>query len=364
MFNLVGIKKIVNHKKCHYFCSKTLQLMFFKRIRLCKISLTAIALTALLMTGCGNSDSFSITGEIEGLGTRNLRFYYHDGNSVKVGLASALDSKFRFEGHSKHPAIITITTGQRNVLGTVVAGNGDDIMLTLSARDPFKMKADGNRTTKELAEFVTVNSDVLASGDSQKINETVENYVSQFPKRQTSTLLMLTFYDATRDPARADSIIQSIDPKARPNNFVAGYRDQLQRASVTSEPEAIQPVTLYCEKDSLTTIDPKRNRLTLFTFVKGTEALDDSIVERLKTIEKNKDVKIVNVFLDNDTTIWKSNLKTSTPPGLNTWVTGSTSSPRISQFGLRHIPAFAVVDSTSTLLYNGTSLSAAAQLLN
>lgn len=338
--------------------------MFFKRIKLYKISLTAIVLSACLLTACGNSDSFSISGEIEGLGTRNLRFYYHDGNSVKVGLASALDSKFRFEGHSKHPAVVTITTGQHNVLGTVVAGNGDDIMLTLSARDPFKMKADGNRTTKELAEFMTVNSEVLASGNSQKINEAVENYVGRFPKRQTSTLLMLTFYDATHDPARADSIIQSIDPKARPNNFVAGYRDQLQRASALNEPEAIRPVTLYCEKDSLTTIDPKRNRLTLFTFINGTEALEDSIVEQLKTIEKNKKVKIVNVFLDRDTTTWKSNLRNTTPPGLNTWVTGSTSSPRISQFGLRHIPAFVVVDSTSTLLYNGTSLSAAAQLLN
>lgn len=338
--------------------------MLFKRIRLNKISLSAIVLSAVLMSACGNSDSFSISGEIEGLGTRNLRFYYHDGNSVKVGLASALDSKFRFEGHSKHPAVVTITTGQRNVLGTVVAGNGDDIVLTLSAREPFKMKADGNRTTKELAEFVTVNSDVLASGNSQKINETVENYVSQFPKRQTSTLLMLTFYDATRDPVRADSIIQSIDPKARPNNFVAGYRDQLQRASSQAEPEAIQPVTLYCEKDSLTTIDPKRHRLTLFTFVKGTEALDDSIVEQLKKFDKNKDIKIVNVFFDKDTAEWKGNLKNSTPPGLNTWVTGSMSSPRISQFGVRHIPAFAVVDSTSTLLYNGTSLSAATDYLN
>ena len=338
--------------------------MLFHRSRLYKISLAAIALVSLLMTACGNSDSFSITGEIEGLGTRNLRFYYHDGNSVKVGLASALDSKFRFEGHSKHPAVITITTGQRNVLGTVVAGNGDDISLTLSARDPFVMKADGNRTTKELAEFITVNSQVLASGNSQKINETVENYIKQFPKRKSATVAMLTFYDAGDDPARADSILQSIDSEARPNNFIAGYRDQIRRVIASRESSTIEPVTLYCEKDSLTTIKPSQNRFTLFTFVKGTEALNDSITAQLKKIEKNKGVKIVNVFLDSDTSKWKNSIRNSDVPGLNTWVTGSTASPRISQFGLRTIPAFAVVDSTSTLLYNGPSLSKAARLLN
>ncbi|MDE5845573.1 MAG: DUF4369 domain-containing protein [Muribaculaceae bacterium] len=326
-----------------------------------KSSLLAVIISAIIMSACGNSDSFTISGEIEGLGTRNLRFYYNDGNAVKVGLASAIDSKFRFEGHSKVPTVVTITTGQRSVLATVVAENGNDITLTLYANDPYKMKAKGNKTTEQFAEFININTETLSEGNSQKINQVVANYVKQFPKRQSATLAMLTYYDMRIAPAEADSLLSLIDPKARPTHFVAGYRDLLSRAEVGDSTIVLEPITLYCEKDSLTTIDPRKNKKTLFSFITGVRAMDDSIKIKLKEFVNDKNIKIVNVYLDTDTTQWKNHLRHSLPPGLNTWTTGALASPRLSQFKLRNIPAFVVVDSTSTIIYKGLSLTEAVE---
>lgn len=328
-----------------------------------KISLLAVIIAAIITSACGNSDSFTISGEIEGLGTRNLRFYYNDGNAIKVGLASAIDSKFRFEGHSKVPTVVTIATGQRSVLATLIAKNGDDITLTLSATDPYKMKAKGNKTTEQFAEFITVNAETLAEGNPKKINDVIANYVSRYPTRQSATLAMLTYYDLNISPDKADSLMSIIDPKARPSHFVAGYRDLLTRTDVSDSTVVLDPVTLYCEKDSLTTIDPRKNVKTFFSFVSGIRAMDDSIKKELKEIEKNKKIKIVNVYLDTDTTQWKNNLRRSLPPGLNTWTTGAISSPRLSQFRLHRLPTFVVVDSTSTIVYNGLSLTEAVEKL-
>ena len=335
--------------------------MFLHLFKHNKLSLLAVIISAIIASACGNSDSFTISGEIEGLGTRNLRFYYNDGNAVKVGLASAIDSKFRFEGHSKVETVVTITTGQRNVLATVVAQNGDDIALTLYAADPYKMKAKGNKTTEQFAEFINVNTETLAESNSRKINEVVANYVKQFPKRQSATLAMLTYYDMRIAPAEADSLLSIIDPKARPTHFVSGYRDLLSRADVSDSIIVLDPVILYCEKDSLTTIDPRKNSKTLFSFVTGVKAMDDSIKNQLKEFDDNKNIKIVNVYLDLDTIQWKNHLRHSLPPGLNTWTTGALASPRLSQFDLRMIPAFVVVDSTSTIIYKGLSLTEAVQ---
>ncbi len=331
------------------------------------INIFASALLISLIAACGNNKSFHISGEIEGLGTRNLKFYYYDGNAVRVGVASALNSKFSFEGSSKKPTLLTITTAQRNILGRLVVENGDAIELKLNASDPTVMNVTGNKTSSDYARFLKANSDVLKSGNSDNINKAIENVVRNNTSKMFATVALLAHYDASRENSMADSLLKMIDPKARPAQITTGYATMLGRLHNEQMSEPVGNLTLLCDNDSLTTFRPSSASRTLLVFTEGISARKDSINRLVNSALKEKSAMkqaVVNISLDLDTASWKKALHEAPGRGLNLWLPGSVSSSRMKDFNINRLPHFVVVDSAGKRLYDGNSASEAISYFN
>lgn len=331
-----------------------------------KFHIILLLLMAAMAVSCGNNDSFRISGEVDGLGTRNLRFYYYDGRELKVGMASAIDGKFNYTGNSKKPAILTISTAQRNILGRIMVENGDNIELKLNASDPFDMKVDGNKTSSEYAAFLTENKQVLSSQNPQKINELIEKIVRDKNSKMSTTMAFLLHYEFRDNPRHADSVLISIKPDARPNQFVAGYRSMLERMSRETLSDKIGPLTMFCSDDSMTTFNPAKSKKSLLVFTCGTTARLDSINAAVDSVapEKNDSkLAVVNISLDTDTTAWKKSLSDAPARGLNLWMPGAISSSQIRKLNIKRVPAFIVVDSSGTRLYQGESMKEAIDIL-
>lgn len=331
-----------------------------------KFHIIFLLLMTAIVVSCGSDDSFRITGEVDGLGTRNLRFYYYDGRELKVGMASAIDGKFNFIGNSKKPAILTISTAQRNILGRIVVENGDAIELKLNASDPFAMEVSGNKTSSEYASFLSDNKSVLASQNPVKINELIEKTVNDKNSRMSTTMAFLLHYEFRDNPRHADSILNLIKPDARPNQFVAGYRSLLERMGNETLSDKIGPLTMYCSDDSMTTFNPAKSKKSLLVFTRGTRARLDSInaaVDSVAPKKNDNNLSVVNISLDTDTNTWKKSLSEAPARGLNLWMPGAVSSSQIRKLNIDRVPAFIVVDSSGTRLYQGESMKKAIDTL-
>lgn len=331
-----------------------------KYLKIANIAL--IASIILLLVGCGNSDTFIISGEITGLGTRNLRFYYYDGSTLQVGMASCIDSKFRFEGNSKRPTLLTIATAQRNVLGHIVVENGDDIELKINAADLTQMEVKGNDVSTDYASFLRGSSDLIKNKDYAGLNRAVEKVVANNRNKMFVTVAYLIHYNPRLNVAEADSVLQSIDPSARPPYFITGYRSMIEEYARENTTKKIGPLSLVSTGDSLTTFNPATTKRTLFVFTDSPNPMTDSINEAVGKIahEKNDSLKaVVNVWLDSDTIQWHKSLKTASGHGLNVWAPGSVASERLQSFVISRLPSFVVTDSTSAIVYSGESLTKA-----
>ena len=316
---------------------------------------------ALLFTACGNRDSFRVNGTIEGLGTRNLKFYYYDGSALQIGIASAIKGNFTFEGRSAKPTLITIITNQTVVIGHLIAKNGDDIECKFSVNDPYKIEIDGNDDAEKLARFISENQTLLLHDNAADINAAVESVIAKEEKNLLAAALFAIYYDSNQDPVRADSVLFSINEEYRPSQFVEGYTSMLLRFESDAKQTMVMPMSLYCKDDSLTTFSPKNSRNALLFFHDAADMRKDSVKSAIDSLSKkysDKKLAILNIGLQTDTAEWKKNIADAPLAGKELWTAGAVASPQIRKLNIRRLPLFILCDSVGRQIFRGTSVTA------
>lgn len=322
------------------------------------IRLLSFLLLTVSLAGCGGGDTFRVDGTIEGLGTRNLRFYYYDGNSLQVSIASAIDGKFHFEGRSKEQTLLSVAVNQGNILGHIIVKNGDNIECRLSATNPAMVEISGNSASERFAKFITENAEIITGGDAEAINTLIENQIAAKPKDCVSSALFVIYYDSRLNPVMADSVFNMIDYDARPPQFVAGYQSMVERFTADAMNEPVAALRLFSEGDSMATFDSAKSRLSLMIFSEG-PAARKLAKAALDTLSKRDGLAIVNIGLDSDTANWKQSLRDQPLKGENMWIPGSVASPRLRRLNISRIPTYIVCDSLGRQIYRGESLEAA-----
>ena len=318
----------------------------------------------LLLSACGGGDTFRINGEVEGMGTRSLKLYYYDGDRLKTGMATALDGKFQYEGRASRPVLIAVSTNQGTPIGYLMAENGDAITVKFFSGRPVMMEVSGNAASEKYASFVKENYNLVAAGASDSLNMAVEKFMAGNNRDMASAMVLALHYDLKNCPPRADSLLASLDPKARPSQITAGYTAMLQRA-VTDTINLIKPLQMYTPGDSMTTVNPANYDATLIMFYDNRDFFTAAVKDSLNSIaaDRKQKVAILNVSLAVDTAKWKKPLADSDIKGKELWMPGSVSSPALRQFGLEEVPAVVLLDSLGTVIYKGNSFDNAIKTL-
>lgn len=328
------------------------------------LAILSLALT-IALAGCGGGDTFRINGEVEGLGTRSLKFYYYDGDRLKTGISTALDGKFQYEGRATKPVLITISTNQGIPIGHLMAENGDAINVKFFADRPMLMEISGNDPSANYAAFLKDNYQLVKNGPSDSLDLAVEKFISDNPKDLAAAMALVLHYNLKEKPVQADSLLSTLDPKAHPAQIAAGFTAMLPRL-MNDSITPIEPVRMFTTGDSMTTVDPAAHSRTLLIFYASrdfyTPAVCDSL-ESLRKAKKEKELAILNISMARDTVAWKQPLKDTPAKGKELWMPGSVSSPAMAQFRLNALPTVMVVDSTGTVTYRGNSFDNALEYL-
>lgn len=335
-------------------------LMFLK-----KILLVISVAVCIIMVGCGNDETFTISGVVHGAGTQNLRIGYVDNGTVVNNVTIAVDGKFRYEGSAKHPVIVDIFSSSRNLIGRVYVKNGDAIEGEWNLDKPYEAKVAGNSASSDWAEFIRENSEAFDASNYVSTNEAIGRYVETHRDNVVSTLLMIANYNTIVDEFKADSLFNLIDPKARPDALVASYRQMMSGMDAEMMMRKVLPLHLYAGEDSIVSFRPSKHSFALLYF--SGIADRGEIVPKLRRLTADypeKRLRVIDISFALDTATWRNTTRRDSASWDECWAVGATVNKSLEYLSIPRTPYFIVADSAGTQLYRGSSIIEAEKLIN
>lgn len=315
--------------------------------------------TAFTATSCGDSESFTVEGTIEGNPTLNLRYLYYSNNALQQGITAAREGKFTFKGSSQTPTVIEITDNDYRLIGRIYAVNGNRIECRLDRNNPNNINTEGNDVGERWSRFLRDNAEALASPGANTI---IERYIADRPDDVVSTLLLVTSYNSAGNAARVDSLLETIATEARPSTLTDGYNYLLQRLVAAEATSEVRPIVYFNSRDSLETYNPSRSKYSLIAVRPSHFKVSDSITPELRSLAgkyKTRTLRIVDFSTETDTTVWKTEVRGDSASWSRGILVASVATPGIDRLGIPALPYFIVVDSTGTQHYRGQSVKAA-----
>ncbi len=333
-----------------------------------RFSFLLIALIGLTMSGCGDDSQFRVTGTVDGLGTQNLRIIYYTTTGIKSLTSTAVDGKFNFTGNSPAETLVEIFTSDRVPLMRLAVKNGETVEVSIDRTEPYKLTLKGNDVSKRMAGFMRDNSDALTRKDHAAVNSAIAAYIRNNTKDLTSTILLLTEFDATGQETAADSLLQLIDTKARPEFLTENIMAGIAARDSVAENSSLIPLRLYTAADSMTTYTAGESDYSLLIFTRNADERPDSMRRQISRIMENmtgKKLRIADISIAADSAAWHSQpeITTESDGYISAWMPGAIAALPLKQLAVTRTPYFIVADSTGAQLYRGQSLAGVRKVL-
>lgn len=331
-----------------------------------RFNLLIVLVISLILSSCGDDSQFRITGSIDGLGTRHVYIMYVADGSVNRFMTTAIDGKFVIDGVSSDYTVVEIFSSTKELVGRVLAKNGQTIECSFNPDDYYAMKIKGNKPTEQWGRFLNENSKVLSTGTPAEVNALVKKYVVDNRDNIVSSLLMMTQYDAIDNESQADSLFSLIEPKARPEKLVDDYRRLLIQVNNSALNVKVRPFSLYSYGDSMERYSPSRSSCSLLYFSTVQSGRDTIISTLRKAFDgyPRRRFKLVDVSFTPDTLSWKNVARMDSVGWPQVWAVGGVANSVFDELNIPRLPYFIVADSTGKQLYRGASVSRAVSAVN
>lgn len=326
-----------------------------------KIPYFSLILTIILtlLCACSDRDRFVIEGQFEGEAPQSVRALFYAQGALQNVPVSVREGKFVIEGRSSDPVIIDIFLPDKTRIATLVATNGETVKLKLSAK-PYSFSAEGDDTSEELSKWVKDNASTLNGGDSEEINGIIEKYIKDNRDNLLSTVLLLSYYDSSLDPVEGASLFDMIAADVRPSSMVEGYSEMLGRMKAGIEGVVVDPIAYYVARDSANIFTPRDQHYTLLALT-STMHGRDTIVGELARLAENDSVKVVELSVDRDSTVWRRSIAPDSAAWVQGWLPGGVMSAGVEQLAIPRLPYFVIVDSVGNQLLRSPSVTAASR---
>lgn len=326
-----------------------------------RVTIGVTAILMLFLCACNAGDSFTVSGVIEGAGSRPVELMYCPSGAARVVRTNAVDGKFMLTGEAQRPALAFLSVGSRQVAALIVE-NGDEIDCEIDLEKPLEATVKGSKANERLSKFVRTNAEALSEGNPAVVNPLVARFVRDNSGNYAATAAMLTLFQTPGYETAADSLMSIIAPEARPAavllNFTATLATQL--SADTRSP--VQSMTLLNSKDSVIHYNPYRQSATLLAFVGEDKAARDSIIPSLRRLNSDfpaSRLAAVEISTAPDSAAWRRSVARDSAKWIQAWTPASVAAPSLRRLNVAHSPYFIIADSTGAQLLRTPSLGAA-----
>lgn len=327
-----------------------------------------IILLALVASGCSKKQHFEILGEISDLGAQNVSItYYADGGLKRISTA-AVDGRFSLRGESPEPTLCIVEKSDGTEIATVIAANGDKVKITGELSKLPAIKVSGNASSEKLARWVSDNTPLLLSRNTEKINRSVADFIRRNTSDVAATALLVTRFYAPGYELLADSLLSEIDIKARPIAIMQNFSIVLATQLSKRQAGDVKPMTLYLRSDTVVHYSPFASSLSLLAFRSDSRpAAHDSVGDLLKTASEQymrHRLRVIEFSSARDSASWKRATARDSASWEQAWVPGTVASGAIHRLAVPRYPFFIVADSAGTQLYRGSSVTDARRIID
>lgn len=328
------------------------------------IYFSSLVMALVAMQGCGDNGKFTVTGHVAGDPSMNLYTRYYSNNRLATGVMVVNEGKFEFAGNAPEPTLVEVMDNERKVLGRLYIANGDRATMEINRANPLLSSAESKKepVNKQLSDVVNANAEILADG--HKANQFIEQYALDHPDDMVAPLMFLSYYDYKLDPVRAYDFALGLPAELRPGRLFDQFFTQM---SLMGDSSVYAPVDslVYRPYDSR---EPKvfvaSDGPALIAITNDRCNRTDSVVPRLKTLAKNKKLRILDLALVQDTGTWKRITRRDTATWIQGWAPGGIYARGIDRLGVPGMPYYIVVDDRGRQRYRGDNLTVASDSAN
>lgn len=335
---------------CFYICQKNnMKNIFF---------LSVIFLMTLFAVSC-TSKEFKVEGKFSDAGTQNLRFVYVSGDAIHTQWMPTVDGTFTLIGSSDELTVVYVYSSQMRFITHFAVKNGQTITVEGQLKDNYNVTTKGNKESEEWNAFIVAHASDFKAKNSEKIDQTIAEFIKANPENVVSTLLLTCDYSDIRSE-EARKLFESIDEKARPEQLTILYNDLLLRDIEKQKPLTV--LNLRNSKDSLETVQSNEAKLSLYYFWKESNSKRDSIVSQLKRLEKNVgkgNIRIIDISIKPDTFGWGRIVARDSVMWKHYVAVGGPVDKTIADLNISAPKYFILTDSTGTQLYRGVNVEEA-----
>ncbi|MDE7451944.1 MAG: DUF4369 domain-containing protein [Paramuribaculum sp.] len=321
-----------------------------------------VLFAGIIATGCGKSDSFSVSGTIEGAGSSIVELLYCNNGSYTRLSTHSENGNFTLTGSAPAPAVAFLSVNGGAPLVQLTVRDGADIHCKINPTKPFEVRMKGDKINKLYARFLNANAEVISSGNPVRINAAVKDFVERNRKSMAATVAVITQFRAADNEIAADSLLGIISADARPTSLLANYHDVLAGQLTTESRESVSSMTLIGRNDSVVRYTPYRHSATLIAFTGDDKISRDSILPKLRSLRNDysdKRLAVLEVNTSPDSTTWKRVTEKDSATWSQVWKPGNVAAPPFRRLSIARVPFFIIVDSVGNQQHRGSSISVA-----
>lgn len=325
------------------------------------LSLYICTLIFVVLCSCSSSD-FTIEGNIQGLGTQNMRVISVENEALRASWLPAVDGTFTYRGSAKKPVVIEFYNRNMDVIVRVVAKNGDKIKISGELSPSGTLAVKGSKITTQWLEW-------LDKHPLDGRNEAIEQYVLQNRGSQLSGLLLAYDYTTPGTYNSAMELLDTINEEALypfiKSRLKASTDGARAHADTISSPQF--DFALYSNADSTVNFKIADKEITVIHLWNTDNAARKQATKKLEELRKDlsaKRFRVIDIATQVDTFAWKQAIRPDSVKWLRFYAPGGVINPVLRAMQAENLPLFFVVDSAGKQHYKGLSIDSVTDITN
>ncbi len=317
----------------------------------------------LLLASCGGSDEYLIECDIMGLGDKGLEMIYSD-RGVKRLSFHPVDGKVLMRTNLPRKTLVEVFSLDNRLLFSAIGQNGGHIKVKMEIDDPSSLSITGDDVSSDYARITALNDSLFRHGSDTEVNALIAREIHAAPASMASAMLLMNHVRTPGHELQADSLLNTIQPEARPTWLIGSYASLLGEQLAVTVKNSVPNISIHTGSDTTIRFNPSLQSYGLLIF--NDSRKPDSLTSRIRSLRnghKRRRLDILEVSFAPDSASWKETVSRDSSTWKQAWVPGGAGSQQIRNLTVPRLPFYIVTDSAGHQVYRGTSLYHADTLL-
>ncbi|GHT64227.1 hypothetical protein AGMMS50239_21560 [Bacteroidia bacterium] len=344
-----------------------------------------VLLCTLVFASCKDTNSYTINGNIKGIGSPGLYIVTRTDSAARVDTIQSKAGKFKFKGESESLQPVVVYMEKGNVWVTVWVKNGENITLTGDANYPELILAEGGKINDLLSDFKTEHKNsIKEKGDlrdkiltnskennvtgaeianvqflsqikniDQSLKGHVMDFIASHPSSIASLVLIQDFLLDIENASDIQPALSLISGEAKENDLFAKLQTWSMKDRQTEVGSPAPDFNLLSTKNDTIRLETFKNKYLLLTFAASWSQFCEPDYPEWLAIRKaypEKELGMLTISLDENKSDWEKLVKEKGFTWAQVIENAGWSSAAVSLYNVSEIPCNYLIDKDNKII--------------